>query len=92
MVSGTLAVNLTQVFTTLNPRKCFPEYCRSESKAASILRQVMWGRHHLLCSQTLTGPEDLRVPEMGHASLGTWGRSLSKLHMPKATSPESLLR
>ena len=92
MVSGTLAVNLTQVSTSLILRKPFPEYCRSESKAASILRQVMWGRHHLLCSQALTGPEDLRVPEMGRASLGTWGRSLSKLHMPKATSPERLLR
>ena len=70
----------------------FQNTAEEESKATSIPGQVMWGRHHLLCSQVLTGPEKLRVPEMAHASLVTWGRILSNLPTSKTTSPEMHLR
>ena len=70
----------------------FQDTAEAESKATSVLRQVMSGRHCLLCIQVLTGPEKLRVPEMGHASLVNWGRILSNLHTSKTTSPERHLR
>ena len=69
----------------------FQDTAEAESKATSVLRQVMSGRHCLLCIQVLTGPEKLRVPEMGHASLVTGGESFPTCTPPRPLPPKGTL-
>ena len=69
----------------------FQNTAEAESKATSVLRQVICRRHHLLCSQVLTGPEKLRVPEMGLASLVTGGESFPTCTPPRPLPPKGML-
>ena len=53
----------------------FQNTAEEESKATSIPRQVMWGRHHLLCSQVLTGPEETEGSKDGTCFPGDLGEN-----------------